>query len=263
MDDRWRGWANAEIYDRFVREHHIYDWLNERLVEQAEIEGSHRVLDLGCGTGATTRACLARVAMDGEVIGLDGSAEMIAVAEAQVTDPRAHFVVAQASEAADVVSGTFERAVSNAAFWQFPGPERVLAALGRLLTPGGLFVFNLPAERIAGHEPPFHPFQMALASAIADVSGQPFVRTTAPFDVEVLRRQAAAANLTLERTEELVYEGLQGELIELMEIPALIEPLTVELDAEAVRQVLARARAAVDPKERVKVPWVYLRLRRE
>lgn len=262
MDDRWRGWANAEIYDRFVRDHHIYDWLNDGLVERAELASASRILDLGCGTGATVRACLGRMSTGAEVIGIDASAEMIAVAEARTYDARARFVVARAGETAQAIEGPFDRVLSNAAFWQFPSPRRVFADVAKLMLPGGLFVFNLPAERIEDESTAVHPFQEALARAISHQTGEPFLATSVAYDLDEALGHAGEAGLVLERIERLVYQARQGELMELMEIPALIAPLTVGLDVDQIRQVLDRARAVSDPEQRVPVAWMYVSMRR-
>src|SRR5690606_1701174 len=104
-EGRWRGWDNAEIYERFVRERRIYAWLNERLVERAAPERARRVLDLGCGTGATTRAFLRRLPAGGEIVGIDASREMVEVARAATLDPRARFVVGDAAAADRLVEG--------------------------------------------------------------------------------------------------------------------------------------------------------------
>jgi ubiquinone/menaquinone biosynthesis C-methylase UbiE len=258
---RWRGWENAEIYDRFVREHRIYTWLNERLVERAGLEKARRVLDLGCGTGATTQACLRRLGSMAEVVGLDGSDEMVALARTQTMDPRARFVVSDAAAVHEAVSGTFDRAVSNAAFWQFPRMDRVLASLAQVLEPGALLVFNVPAERIEGRSQPFHPFQLALARTIEEHTGEPFASTSTSFDPGQLREFAEAQGFHVQQEDRVTYEGLQEEFMELMSIPAMINPLTPDLGDEETQQVLEEARAATEPKERVKVVWTYFTLR--
>lgn len=258
MNDRWRGWENAEIYDRFVRERRIYRWLNERLVERASLADARRVLDLGCGTGATTAACLRRLPADAEVLGIDASAEMVALARAQTLDPRARFVVADATALADAAEGMFDRCVSNAAFWQFPDRPRVLAALADRLEPGARFVFNVPAERVGDDDTPVHPFQVALARAIGERLGERFVQTATPFDPDAFRGEAREFGLDLVACERLEYEGPQGELVELMGIPAMIAPLSAGLDARETEQALADAAGAADLDERVRVPWLYL-----
>ncbi len=258
MEHRWRGWENAEIYDRFVRERQIYRWLNERLVERADLASARRVLDLGCGTGATTLASLAHLPSDAEIVGVDASAEMVAVAQAQTVDPRAHFVVSDAAAIAEVLRGPFDRCVSNAAFWQFGDRTRVLASLRNLLAPRARFVFNVPAERVDHAETPFHPFQVALARSIEARLGEPFVRTSTPFDPDAFRDEARAHGLEVISCDRLEYEGPQGELVELMEIPAMIAPLAEGLGETATREALADAAAATDPNERVRVAWLYL-----
>ena len=51
--------------------------------------------------------------------------------------------------------------------------------------------------------------------------------------------------------------------MELMEIPAMIEPLTPGLSDEVRRLALRRARETSDPEERVEVPWIYFLFERE
>jgi len=256
-EGRWRGWDNAEIYERFVRERRIYAWLNERLVERAAPERARRVLDLGCGTGATTRAFLRRLPAGGEIVGIDASREMVEVARAATLDPRARFVVGDAAAADRLVEGPFDRAVSNAAFWQLGDPREVLRALGALLAPGALLVFDVPAERVPGAAAPIHPFQVALARAIEARIGEPWVPTATPFDPAAFGEEAEAAGFAVASIERLEWEGPQGELIELMEIPAMIAPLARGLDAAQTEAALAEAKAASDPRERVRVPWLY------
>jgi len=261
-DSPWKSWLNAEVYHRFVREHSIYDELNRRLVELAEIATAHRVLDLACGAGATARACLRRLPARGELVGVDGSAAMVGVARGHIRDPRARFHVAAAARLEEVVRGPFDRALSNAAFWQFPAPGPVLAGVGRLLAPEALFVFNVPAERVVGEAAPVHPFQVALARAIESETGRRFGLAANQLDPQVLRRLLEDSGFDLVGRERFVYRGRQGELMELMEIPAMIEPLTPELTDTQRQAVLERARTHTDPAEPVEVPWIYFITRR-
>lgn len=261
--DPWKSRLNAEVYHGFVREHAIYRELNRRLVELAEIASAGRVLDLACGAGATALACLRRLPARGELVGVDASEAMVDVARGQVRDPRARFFTAAAAAVEEVVRGPFDRAVCNAAFWQFPAPRPVVAALGRLLAPGARFVFNVPAERVAGEEAPVHPFQVALARAIEEHTGRLFPRTPAGLDPGALAEWLEEAGFEPAGRERFVYHGPQGELMELMEIPAMIEPLTPGLSEEERRAVLDRARERADPEERVEVPWIYFTARRQ
>jgi ubiquinone/menaquinone biosynthesis C-methylase UbiE len=265
----WSGWHNAEVYEAFTREHGIYRALNRRLADLAEIDTAARVLDLACGAGATALACLERMPARSELVGVDGSEEMVAVARDRVRDPRARFRVAAASALERVTAGPFDRAVCNAAFWQFPDPGSVLAALARILAPGGCFVFNVPAERLASEpsEPaaggPSHltPFQVALARAVERRTRDPFPghETLDPDRLEV--RLGEAGFEAVER-HPFAYRGRQRELMELMTIPAMIDRVAPDLGESERAAALDEARRHTDPDQRVVVPWVYFVARR-
>jgi SAM-dependent methyltransferase len=252
----WASWINAEIYDRFVRERRIYDRLNRELVRLADLASSRRILDLGCGTGATAEACLREMAPHAELVGVDASREMVGVARANVLDPRARFEVAAAAEV-DRLSETFDRVVCNAAFWQFPAARPVFRALARRTAARALFVCNVPAERVVGEDAPVHPFQVSLLREIEAELGRSLLATPVMLDPPRLAATAAECGFTLSWTERFVYEGLQEELMELMAIPAMIRPLTPELLPDQRDAVLSRARERSDPGLRVTVPWIY------
>lgn len=259
--DRWRGWENAERYQAFIRDHDVYSWLNAQLVRTAQLEGCHRVLDLGCGTGATTRVALGAIAVHGEVVGVDGSPEMVEVARASTIDPRASFSVAAADQVARIVAGPFDAAVSNAAFWQFSAQEQVWSALGQLLASGAPLAFNVPAER--GQDTgPAHGFQVALARAIERRAGQLYLETATRFDLEQTRVHALAAGFVEELREIRSWAGPQSELIELMRIPAMMGPIASGLSEDEVLAAVDDAGERVDPDEQVQVDWIFLRYRR-
>lgn len=258
----WRGWRNAEIYDRFVREHRVYRKLNQRLVELADLVDVKRVLDLGCGTGATALACLRVLDMEVDLVGVDASEEMVEVARANILDPRARFEVATAASVAEVTTGPFDRAVCNAAFWQFPAPGPVLAAVSSLLEDGGTFTFNIPAERVKGEKAPVHTFQVALARAIESRTGSGYVHQALPLDTDMLERLAEGAGLVVDGIERFNYSGKQSEFMVLMSIPAMIKPLTPGMSDDERGELLEEAARNIDPDETVEVPWVYFMTRK-
>src|SRR5215207_4897821 len=71
--------AHADYFDRGLARHH------QRLMAAAAIGAAERVLDVGCGTGQTTRDA-ARVARVGSALGVDLSAAMLAVARRRATE---------------------------------------------------------------------------------------------------------------------------------------------------------------------------------
>src|SRR5688572_33038497 len=69
--DEGAYWADhAEYFDRSVAVYH------ERLLDVAAISEGDRVLDIGCGTGQTTRDA-ARAASAGFALGIDLSSRML------------------------------------------------------------------------------------------------------------------------------------------------------------------------------------------
>ncbi|MGD8377599.1 MAG: methyltransferase domain-containing protein [Acidobacteriota bacterium] len=252
----WRSPLNAEIYDRFVREGSVYGWLNRRLVKLADLAAAPRILDLACGTGATTIACLHAMGARAEIVAIDSSEAMVEVARANILDPRARFEVLAAAEA-DRLEGDFPRVVCCAAFWQFPSAAAVFRALARRTRPGARLVFNVPAERVEGEPAPVHAIQAALTEAIAAESGHAFEALPTLVDPASLRSEAADHGFEPAGTRRLVYEGRQGELVELMSIPAMIGPITADLDRAGRDRVLERVAGRVDPSVVVEVPWIY------
>jgi len=257
----WDSWLNAEIYDRFVREQPIYGWLNRTLVELAQVAGVERILDLACGTGATTIACLGAMDADAEIVAIDASQAMIRVARANVVDPRARFETMAASEA-DRLEGRFQRVLCCAAFWQFPSAAAVFRALEPRTGAGARLVFNVPAERVHGESAPIHPLQAALVEEIAAETGRPFGGTPIVVQPSRLASDAAEYGFDLRDTRRGVYEGKQGQLLELMTIPAMIEPLTEGLDESGRERVLERVGRRCDPSLPVEVPWIYFTFER-
>jgi SAM-dependent methyltransferase len=107
----------------------VVEWLAPRPGE--------RILDLGCGDGTLTQQIAATGA---RVVGVDGSADFVAAAQAKGLDAR----VADA-HALDF-EHEFDAVFSNAALHWMLEPKRVIASVARALVPGGRFVGELGGE---------------------------------------------------------------------------------------------------------------------
>jgi trans-aconitate methyltransferase len=124
--NRW----DPALYDRraaFVSQaaSDLIDWLEPR--------GGEVILDLGCGTGELATAIAARGA---RVVGLDASAEMIAVARERT--PALQWIVGD-GEALDF-DGTFDAVFSNAALHWMTRAQSAAHGIARALKPGGRLV---------------------------------------------------------------------------------------------------------------------------
>ena len=96
-----------------------------------------RLLDAGCGTGASTAALLA-AAPHAEITALDASAGMLARARAKPWPPAVSFVCAPVEElAAAGVRGPFDAVFAAYLIRNLPDPDAVLRQLHGLLRPGG------------------------------------------------------------------------------------------------------------------------------
>ncbi|GAB2454492.1 class I SAM-dependent methyltransferase [Streptomyces incanus] len=74
--EAWNDWEGAHWAEHAERYDAMMGAFNEPLFAAAGITAGHRVLDVGCGTGQTTRLA-ARRAYDGEAVGIDLSAPML------------------------------------------------------------------------------------------------------------------------------------------------------------------------------------------
>ena len=131
--DEGAYWADhADYFDRSVAPYH------RRLLEAAGIAGTDRVLDVGCGTGQTTRDA-ARAAGDGEALGVDLSSRMLEharkLANAEGVS-NAHFEQADA-QVHPFLPAWFDVAISRTGAMFFGDLDAAFANIARALKPGG------------------------------------------------------------------------------------------------------------------------------
>jgi len=165
----WAGWIGrnwAGLNDALDRQHAP---LTEIGLGALGARPGERILDLGCGGGATTLALADRVAPGGHVTGIDISPDLLAIARAragQHAGGRADITLIEA----DAATHPFEPASHDALFSRlgcmfFDDPPAAYAALARALRPGGravLLCFADPAE---------NPWAMVPARAADSVLG--------------------------------------------------------------------------------------------
>ncbi|QES46615.1 ubiquinone biosynthesis methyltransferase UbiE [Streptomyces venezuelae] len=101
-----------------------------------------RVLDLGCGTGASTRALL-RAAPRARITAVDASAGMLERALTKPWPARVRFRQLNAEGLATAGEGPFDAVFAAYLFRNVTDPDRVLGTVRALLRPGG---------RLAVHE---------------------------------------------------------------------------------------------------------------
>ncbi|MFH8798750.1 methyltransferase domain-containing protein [Streptomyces sp. NPDC017936] len=112
-----------------------------RLRLPADGAGLH-VLDLGCGTGASTRALL-RAVPRARITAVDASAGMLRRARAKRWPAQVRFLHRTAEDAATAGDGPYDAVFAAYLLRNVTDPDRLLAAVRGLLRPGG---------RLAVHE---------------------------------------------------------------------------------------------------------------
>ena len=140
--------GGAEFWDQFFRQRREsgddLDWAGvwtRPFLDPLRQAGVRTVLELGCGTGNDA----ARLAGEGyPVTAVDVSSEAIGRAQDRFGS-QARFLVADITERLPFPDGSFDAVMSNVAVHMFPdGVTRaVFAQVGRLVRPGGLFVFHV------------------------------------------------------------------------------------------------------------------------
>jgi SAM-dependent methyltransferase len=110
-------------------------WERERL----NLTPGQRLLDVGCGLGDAALALADDLGSDGEMVGIDVSAAMIAAARARARTARGRvrFTVGDALELAEA-NCTFDAARSERTLQWLIDPKAALAEMARVLRPGGL-----------------------------------------------------------------------------------------------------------------------------
>ena len=191
-----RGWgADGEFWAandaRFEANMAAYE---PHLLTAAAISSGDNVLDVGCGTGPTTRDA-ARRAIDGRVVGIDLSPAMIARARERTREsglPNVDFVLGDA-QIYPFEAGSIDVAISRMGTLFFGDPAMAFRNIRRAVRPGGRltimvwqpptanewiqeFLRTLLADRPPPQPPPGAPgpFSMAdpeQARAILELAG--------------------------------------------------------------------------------------------
>jgi SAM-dependent methyltransferase len=107
-------------------------------LEAAAVQADERVLDVGCGTGDTTRNC-ARAAVNGSALGVDLSSQMLAVARDSATADGLTNVEFRHADAQihPFDAAGFDVVVSRLGSMFFGDPVAAFTNLRRALRPGG------------------------------------------------------------------------------------------------------------------------------
>ena len=137
--------------------------VSDVLFAAAALAPGERVLDVGCGTGPTTREAAGAVGPDGSVTGLDVSAGMLeAAASVPVPDGAAPITWTPGDAVTwDAPAAAFDAVISRFGVMFFSDPAAAFATLAGATAPGGRLAVAVWARR---DESPL--FEVPLAAAL-------------------------------------------------------------------------------------------------
>ncbi|MDN7935044.1 methyltransferase domain-containing protein [Burkholderia metallica] len=165
----WNGQSEERWVANLTRLDAMVAVFGQTAIEAAAPATGERVLDIGCGAGASSLALAARVGAGGQVLGVDISEPLIDRARARARqDTPALFRVADASSA-ELPESAFDILFSRFGVMFFDDPTAAFAHMRRALRPGGRVAFvcwrgaaendwvRLPMGALEGILPPSAP----------------------------------------------------------------------------------------------------------
>lgn len=131
-------WKAKEYTDNFSFVHNY----GENVLELLDLPAGSKVIDLGCGNGALTQKLQDK---GYAVVGMDASADMLAVARRK--HPDLSFIQADATR--DIPSAPVDGIFSNAVFHWINAQHELFTNVSKTLKPGGQLVFEMGGAECA------------------------------------------------------------------------------------------------------------------
>lgn len=134
-------------------------FLERRLVKAAHLATANTIVELGSGTGGTTRALLSAMGADSRLLAIERTAEFVEALE-QIDDPRLAVVHGCASELVGELQrhelGSADAVISGIPFSTLPEElaRSIIEEVHRALRPQGRFVAYQFTDRVADYARP-------------------------------------------------------------------------------------------------------------
>ena len=227
-------------YDAELRLH------NELFRAAARVGSRDRVLDIGCGTGQSTREA-ARAAVEGSVVGVDVSAPMLERARQLTAGQGLANITYQQADAQvhRFPPAQFDLCISRFGTMFFADPVTAFTNIGRALRPAARLVLLVWQERDRNEWAT--AIRKTFTAESATPRGPDAFSLADPTTTEDILAAAGFAEISFTDVHEPVYYGPDtatafDAVLRLWEFKDLL----ASLDAAAAEQALTRLRATLD-----------------
>lgn len=254
--EAWNGATGAKWVRYQDRLDRMLAPFGEAVVKAAAIRPGERILDVGCGCGATTLDAAALAGPSGRVLGVDISLPMVARARERgaALGLDAAFSVADAS-LHDFDAGAFDLLISRFGVMFFDEPAAAFANLHAALAKSGRLAFvcwralpenpwlSMPLRAAIPLLPPFEPMAPGAPGPFAFADADRVANLLAEAGFRDIRLTPFDAKLVLGAPGENPVEEALNQSLEIGPITRLLAEVSDDLRARvagAVRDELAR-----------------------
>jgi ubiquinone/menaquinone biosynthesis C-methylase UbiE len=258
----WNGRAGQRWTSQQSMQDRVFAPVSQLLIDRARPKPGERIIDIGCGCGATTIELAARVGAAGRVLGVDISAPMLAQAK-EMAPPNAplEFVLADATTY-PFEPGAADLLVSRFGVMFFAEPARSFANIRTGVRKGGRMAFicwrtpkenpwlMLPLQAVYAHVPKLPP--------VGPEDPGPFAFASAP-RIEQILRDAGFADVRIEPYDLSLDIAAAGGLEAGVQTAVEIGPANRALEgapAEVRAAATASIREALAPSARDEGVWL-------
>ncbi len=236
-------------YQAFEERHHFFADLTLRLAKTCGLKKGAKILDIGCGNGASSEV-LSRE-LECRVLGLDLSPKMIENGRQRIKDPRIRLEVGDAVNPQTVIGEgemDFDAALYNAAIFIIPDAAKSMLAASACLKSGGSLGFSFYPQILAENGEELFPIAFDRCNL-----PRPKVQVITSYEkaLEGLRQCCHQV------TEEVWARPFSEDfLVDFFSIPAQSASLFPRLDYEERRQLVPKLFAALKPEaDKAQIVW--------
>jgi ubiquinone/menaquinone biosynthesis C-methylase UbiE len=209
---------DRSMVETLERMYNARDVLRRRALVHAALDAQRgdRVLDVGCGPGFYVKELLEAVGADGRVVGVDPSADMLAVAASRVEGHTNVELLEGSAIELPVAAEAFDRALSVQVLEYVADTAAALRELRRALRPGGrLVVWDVDWATIS-----WHALDRELMRRALEAFDRHLAHPSLPQTLTAQLRDAGFENVHMDAhpfaTNELTADAYGGALVSIL-----------------------------------------------